>query len=81
MIKNFKCVVCKDKLHLVEQFNFGELFLFLLSRSMNYWCVAMQNHLPKPEESDVYADEEHCGKSLRRVSKGARLRAEGQLWD
>ena len=41
MIKHFKCVACKDKLHLVEQFTFGESFLFLLSGSLNYGCVVM----------------------------------------
>lgn len=71
MIKNFKRVACKDKLHFVEQFTLGEPFLFLLSRSMNYWCVAMHNRLPQPHESDVCADKEQCENSLRRGSRGA----------
>lgn len=41
MIKHFKYVACKEKLHLVEQFTFGESFLFLLSGSLNYGCVVM----------------------------------------
>lgn len=56
MIKNFKCVACEDKLHLVEQFPFGEPFLFLLSGSMNYYVwLFMQN---QSGVCDAYADKE-----------------------
>lgn len=41
MIKHFKRVAYKDKIHLVEQFTFGESFLFLLTGSLNSGCVVM----------------------------------------
>lgn len=78
MIKHFKHVACKDKIHLVEQFTFGESFLFSTEWITELW---MCGYVCKNQSGvcDVYAAKEQHGNSLRRVLR--RGGAEGQLRD